>query len=87
MEKFIGEINMENKRVIINEKGEEVTIIDEGNVRTFIYPNAIVRVQFADISDEENERRMKRIEQAAIAVMKDKLAREARKKKNEAHTE
>lgn len=78
---------MENKRVIINEKGEEVTIIDEGNVRTFIYPNAIVRVQFADISDEENERRMKRIEQAAIAVMKDKLAREARKKKNEAHTE
>ena len=62
-----------------DKKTEEVIIKDEGNIRTFIYPNAIVRVQFADISDEENKRRMKRIKEAAIALMKDKLARDAQK--------
>ena len=71
-----------------DKKTEEVIIKDEGNIRTFIYPNAIVRVQFADISDEENERRMKRIKEAAIALMKDKLARDAQKmKQKNGHTQ
>jgi hypothetical protein len=38
--------------------------------RTFVYPNIIVRVHFPDISDEENERRMKKLRKSAIAVMK-----------------
>ena len=69
-----------------DKKTEEVIIKDEGNIRTFIYPNAIVRVQFADISDEENEKRMKRIKEAAIALMKDKLARDAQKMKQKTDT-
>ena len=69
-----------------DKKTEEVIIKDEGNIRTFIYPNAIVRVQFADISDEENKRRMKRIKEAAIALMKDKLARDAQKMKQKTDT-
>lgn len=43
--------------------------------RVFEYPNAIVRVRIPDISDEENERRMKAVRKAAEAVL-----REANKK-------
>lgn len=44
---------------------------ESANTKTFTYPNAIVRVHFADISDEENERRMKIIKKAAMELLKD----------------
>ena len=46
---------------------------DEGKIKTsvFKYPNMIVRVHFPDISEEENERRMKRIHDAAADVLKE----------------
>lgn len=40
-------------------------------VRTFTYPNAIVRVHFPDLTEEENKRRMKRLYQAAVEVLKE----------------
>ena len=43
----------------------------QNEVRTFTYPNAIVRVHFPDITDEENERRMKLLYQAAVEVLKE----------------
>ena len=45
-------------------------------IKTFTYPNAIVRVHFPDISDEENSKRMKKIQKAAAELLK-----ETRKKK------
>lgn len=56
-----------------DQKKEEVIINNEGNTRTFIYPNAKVRVHFADISDEENERRMKKIHKAAEELLKERI--------------
>jgi hypothetical protein len=52
---------------------------EKDNVQTFIYPNAIVRVHFPDISDEENERRMKKIYKSAAELLKER--KELRKKK------
>jgi hypothetical protein len=40
-------------------------------VRVFEYPNAIVRVHIPDISDEENERRMKAVRKAAEALLRE----------------
>lgn len=40
-------------------------------VRVFEYPNMIVRVHIPDISDEENERRMKKIRKSAEALLKE----------------
>lgn len=42
-----------------------------GETRTFIYPNAIVRVYFPDLTPEEQERRMKQIYKAAVDVLKE----------------
>lgn len=39
-------------------------------VRTFTFPNAIVRVHIPDISPEERKLRMKQIEKAAEALLK-----------------
>ena len=39
--------------------------------RTFIYPNAIVRVHFPDLTDEEQKKRMKLLQQAAMDVLKE----------------
>jgi ribosome recycling factor len=39
---------------------------------TFTYQNAVVRVHFPDITDEENRKRMKKIRQAAEELLKDK---------------
>jgi formiminotetrahydrofolate cyclodeaminase len=39
--------------------------------RTFTYPNAIVRVHFPDLSDEEQKRRMKKIQTAATELLKE----------------
>lgn len=45
-------------------------------IKTFTYPNVIVRVHFPDISDEENERRMKLIKKAATELLKEKVRAE-----------
>lgn len=38
-------------------------------MQVFTYPNMIVRVHFPDISNEEHERRMKKIKKAAEALL------------------
>ena len=40
-------------------------------VKVFEFPNAIVRVHIPDISDEENERRMKQVRKAAEALLRE----------------
>lgn len=40
-------------------------------IKTFTYPNAIVRVHFPDLSDEENNKRMKKIHKAAMELLKE----------------
>lgn len=40
-------------------------------IKTFTYPNAIVRVHFPDLTDEENKRRMKKIQKAAEELLKE----------------
>ena len=40
-------------------------------IETFTYPNAIVRVHFPDLSDEEQNRRMKKIHKAAEELLKE----------------
>ena len=43
---------------------------DKYNVtKTYHFPNAIVRVHFPDISDEEQERRYEEIKKAALALL------------------
>lgn len=39
-------------------------------VKTFIYPNAIVRVHIPDLTEEEQRRRMKRIHAAAADMFR-----------------
>lgn len=46
--------------------------------RTFTYPNAIVRVHFPDLSEEDRKKRMKLIYKAAEELLKEKI-------KNETH--
>lgn len=43
----------------------------QSEIRTFTYPNAIVRVHFPDLSDEEQNRRMKKIRKAAMELLKE----------------
>lgn len=40
-------------------------------VRVFEYPGWIIRVHIPDISDEENERRMKQVRKSAEALLKE----------------
>ena len=40
-------------------------------IKTFTYPNAIVRVHFPDLSDEEQNRRMKKIHKATEELLKE----------------
>lgn len=47
-------------------------------------PNAIIRIHFPDISDEENARRMKAIEKAAVNLAIANRRAEALKKQHEA---
>lgn len=44
-------------------------------VRVFEYPGWIIRVHIPDISDEENERRMKLVRKAAEALLKEETKR------------
>lgn len=50
-------------------------------VKTFTYPNAIVRVHFPDLSEEENNKRMKKIQKAAAELLKEKINIERKVKK------
>lgn len=47
-------------------------------VKTFTYPNAIVRVHFPDLSEEENKKRMKKIQKAAAELLKETIKKEGR---------
>ncbi len=48
-------------------------------VRTFTYPNAIVRVHIPDLTPEENERRMKAVRKATVDLMKEVIRLERSK--------
>lgn len=48
-------------------RGQEDTY---SKVRTFTYPNAIVRVHFPDLTEEENERRYKEFLKATDEFLK-----------------
>lgn len=39
-------------------------------VRTFTYPNAIVRVHIPDLTPDERNRRMRKVEKAAADLLK-----------------
>ena len=39
--------------------------------RVFTYPNAIVRVHFPDLTEEENKKRMKQLHKAAEEILKE----------------
>ena len=47
-------------------------------VRTFTYPNMIVRVHIPDVDEEERKRRDKRICDAAIELLKEVIKNEQR---------
>lgn len=49
-------------------------------VRTFVYPNAIVRVHIPELTEEERNRRMEEIKKATVRLW---LAYEKAKKKRE----
>jgi ribosome recycling factor len=44
----------------------------QSEIKVFTYPNAIVRVHFPDLTDEEQKKRMKRIHKAASELLKEK---------------
>lgn len=44
----------------------------QSEIKTFTYPNAIVRVHFPDLSEEENKRRIQKIQKAAAELLKEK---------------
>lgn len=39
--------------------------------KVFTYPNAVVRVHFPDLTDEEQNRRMKQLHKAAAELLKE----------------
>lgn len=47
-------------------------------VKVFEYPDMTITVHFPDLTDEENERRMKYVEQAAIALVLSERQRKAK---------
>ena len=47
---------------------------------TFTYPNAIVRVHFPDLTEEEHKKRTKQIRKAAEELIKEKIKRETHTK-------
>ncbi len=54
--------------------------------KTFTYPNAIVRVEFPDITKEEREKRMKKIHTAAADLIKSTLINRKGGKTDETNT-
>lgn len=56
-------------------------------VRVFEYPNAIVRVHIPELTEEERNRRMKKVHDAAAALLRSAYeAREAKKEEGKKHT-
>lgn len=47
-------------------------------VRTFRFPNMVVRVHIPDLTEEERERRMKRVHAAAESLLKDVMQKECK---------
>lgn len=45
----------------------------QSEIKTFTYPNMIVRVHLPDLTDEEQKRRMKQIHKAAEELLKEKI--------------
>lgn len=45
-------------------------------VKTFTYPNCIVRVHIPDLTEEERTRRMQRIHDAAADLLKDVMKKQ-----------
>ena len=43
----------------------------QSEIKVFTYPNAIVRVHFPDLSDEEQKKRMKKIQTSAAELLKE----------------
>jgi len=48
-------------------------------IKTFTYPNMVVRVHFPDLTDEENDKRMKKIHKAAEEVLKETIMKKGGK--------
>ena len=49
-------------------------VVNDGRKSTILcYPNMTVRVHYPDISDEENERRMKKLHDAAADILKEEI--------------
>lgn len=51
--------------------GEVKTPDKYRELKTFEFPNALVRVYFPDLTPEEKARRRKQIERAAVALLQD----------------
>ncbi len=47
--------------------------------RIFTYPNAVVRVHFPDLTEEENRKRMQEIRKAAEEILKERIRNETHK--------
>lgn len=43
----------------------------QSETKVFTYPNAVVRVHFPDLTDEEQKRRMKQLHKAAAELLKE----------------
>lgn len=43
----------------------------QSETKVFTYPNAVVRVHFPDLTEEEQKRRMKQIHKAAAELLKE----------------
>lgn len=67
-----------NRTNIVIKKKEGGLMNGQGETKTFTYPNAIVRVHFPDLSDEENKNRMKQIHKAAAELLKSKKGKTKR---------
>ena len=52
-------------------------------IKTFEYPNCIVRVHIPDITEQEREYRMRIIQKSAEALLKEVHRIESRKERNE----
>ncbi len=43
----------------------------QSEIKVFTYPNMIIRVHFPDLSEKEQERRMKKIKKSAEELLKE----------------
>ena len=66
-----------------NARGRERQSDPVAYTETHFYPNATVRVHYPDISEEERKRRLKAVEKAAIALLKEEMRIEQERKERE----